>query len=263
MSSCKVIAVSSCKGGVGKSTVAANLGLALTKRGRRVLLVDLDLGMRCLDLILGLEDRAVYDIQDVVHNGVPLKRSIVQSDQSERLYFCAAPFQAEVHFDTQRFQEAVCKEAQALGFDYLFLDTPGDMGHPFVLACSLCEMALVVATHGPTAIRAAERTGQAAADRGVRQSLLVINNFDIRDKKHIAAGERAGVLDIIDKTYLPLLGVVPYDENFARAQEQGALVSALPGTNVAAAFDNMAARIEGQATVLFHNFKKISRKKLV
>ena len=124
-------------------------------------------------------------------------------------------------------------------------------------------MALVVATHGPTAIRAAERTGQAAADRGVRQSLLVINNFDIRDKKHIAAGERAGVLDIIDKTYLPLLGVVPYDENFARVQEQGALVSALPGTNVAAAFDNMAARIEGQATVLFHNFKKISRKKLV
>ena len=263
MSSCKIIAVTSCKGGVGKSTVTANLGWTLANRGRRVLLIDLDFGMRCLDLILGLEDRAVYDIQDVMEGGVPLDRALVQTQQNERLYFCAAPFHSDVCLDVKQFAQMLRTEADALAFDYILLDTPGDLGHPFALACAVCDMALIVASHGPTAIRAAECTGRAAAEQGVMQLKLVINNFDLRDKKGLSSGRRAGVMDIIDRTYLPLLGVIPYDETFAKRQEQGALVSSLPKTNVAAAFTNIAARIEGQSTVLFDHFKKIARKKLI
>ena len=259
MTSCKTVMVTSCKGGVGKSTVSAGIALALGRRGRRILLIDLDLGMRCLDLILGCEDKAIYDIADAVCDGVPLERVAVDAGKNVR--FCAAPFRKNTDMDESRFRAFTdgCKES----FDYIIIDTPGDIGKPFALAAAVSDAALITATHSPSSVRAAEHTGRELEKLGVKNSRLVVNCFDTSDTRRISRGQRLGLIDIIDKTYLQLIGVVPYDADFAFEQEHGRQADPKKSQNVVAAVDNIAARMDGEQIAVFNNFKKISRKKLM
>lgn len=263
MESSKVIMVTSCKGGVGKSTISANLAYVLAMRGRRVLLIDLDLGMRCLDLILGLENRALYDISDVVDGGIPLESAAVCREDCGNLRFCAAPYADDTAVNAQRFRMVIEEQREQGKYDYIIIDTPGDIGRPFSLACSVADAALIVASHGPSTIRAAEHTGRMLAEQGIENARLIINNFDTDDRRAISSGARAGVTDIIDRTYLRLIGVIPYDAKFARAQEQAQFADQRTCRNVCAAFHNIARRIEGEQIRLFDGFKKISRKKLM
>lgn len=258
----KTIMITSAKGGVGKSTVCANLGFTLARLGERVLLIDLDLGMRCLDLILALEDKALYDICDVVR-GLPASRAAVSYPACERLSFIAAPTAGAERPDGEAFRAAMTAIKESGEYDFIIIDTPGDIGYPFELACAVCDAALVVASHGPSTIRAAEHTGAALRERGVTNMRLIINNYDTADSRHISRGERAGLIDIIDRTYLQLVGVIPYDAEFARAQERGELVGRGCARNVRAAFDNIARRIQGEQVSLFRSFKHISKKKLM
>ena len=262
MGVCRVLMITSCKGGVGKSTVAANLGHTLALSGKRVLLIDLDLGMRCLDLILGVEDQALYDISDVV-GGVPAERAVIKYPGCESLHFIAAPYTTERTVDADAFKAAVCDIRDGGSYDYIIVDTPGDIGYPFTLACSVADAALIVASHGPSTIRAAEHTARQLEAKGVSNMRLIINNYDIADHKGISSGERASIIDIIDRTYLRLLGVIPYDAAFARAQEHGRLAGGKDTLNVAVAFSNIGKRIDGEQVSLFKGFKKISRKKLL
>ena len=218
--------------------------------------------MRCLDLILGLEDRALYDVSDVV-SGVPVERAVIAHPSCERLHFIAAPYTTERTVDADAFRAAVTEIRDSGAYDYVVVDTPGDIGYPFTLACSVADAALIVASHGPTTIRAAEHTARQLEDKGVTNMRLIINNYDTGDSRGISRGERAGIIDIIDRTYLRLLGVVPYDAAFARAQEHGQLAGVKVSHNVATAFSNIARRVDGEQVSLFKNFKKISRKKLM
>lgn len=253
--------ITSCKGGVGKSTVAANLGYTMALSGKRVLLIDLDLGMRCLDLILGLEDKALYDISDVA-GGVPVSRAAIAYPGCAGLHFVAAPYSPDRTVDAESFRATVNEVRDSGDYDYIIIDTPGDIGYPFALACSVADAALIVASHGPSTIRAAEHTARQLEEKGVSNMRLIINNYDTGDHKGISRGERAGVIDIIDRTYLRLLGVIPYDAAFARAQERGEPAGGRASRNVATAFSNIARRIDGEQVSLFKGFKKITRKKL-
>lgn len=261
MTSCKTIMVTSCKGGVGKSTVSANLAGAFAKRQKKVLLIDLDLGMRCLDLILGCENKAVYDISDAVCDGIPFDKVTVQA--SEGIDFCAAPYRSGVSIDAARFKMIIDGVKNSGKYDYMIIDTPGDIGEPFELAAAVCDAALIIASHAPSTIRAAEHTGRELERRGTGNVRLIVNNFDTSDTRGISSGERPGLIDIIDRTYLRLLGVIPYDAAFARLQERGLLADRAVCRNVTAAFDNIARRIEGEQVVIFERFKKISRRKLM
>lgn len=257
---CTVMMVTSCKGGVGKSTIAANLAYTLAAKGKSILLIDLDLGNRCLDLILGLENRAVYDIRDVVMGGIPMEDAEIEFPENSRLRFCAAPY-SSAQISEYAFSHVIGKARQR--YDYIIIDTPGDMGEPFSLACLVSDTALIVATHGPTAIRAAGHTGAEIERRGAGNIKLIINNYDIYDKKALSNGERASVIDIIDRTSIQLIGVVPYSPELSRAQEMGELVSSLKDGNEKRAFLNIAGRIDGESILLFDGFKKISRRKII
>ena len=258
--SCKVIMITSCKGGVGKSTIAANLGYTLASDGANTLLIDLDLGNRCLDLILGLESRALYDVRDVAMSGIPLESAEVSFPGNEKFHFLPAPYgNAEITEDAFSF---LISKAKSI-YDYIIIDTPGDIGIPFSLACLVSDISIIAATHGPTAIRAAGYTAQEIEKKGIEHVRLIINGYDVYDKKSLSKGARASVIDIIDQTHVKLLGVVPYSAALSRAQERGELVYTLPRGNERRAFRNITDRLEGKSVILFDGFKKISRRKIM
>ena len=150
--------VTSCKGGVGKSTVSANLGLALAKQGKRVLLCDCDYNIHCLDLIMGLQDNIVFHAADVVTNRTNLGNAVVKYPGQEGLYLLAAPEDGGSEIAEEGFVSLIETAKELFRPDYIFLDTPGDLGKSFRYATKVSNSALVITTNQPTAIRAAEKT---------------------------------------------------------------------------------------------------------
>ena len=260
MNSTRIIMVTSCKGGVGKSTVSANLAIKLALDGWRTLLIDCDFGVRSLDLIMGLEDRVIFDITDIILHGIAPEKAIIQDSRSENLYFCAAPYDYETDLDHDEFKKAIRNIGAQMNFDYIIIDTPGDTGSPLRLAASASDEALVVSTYQPASIRAAERTGILLEESGVKSRKLIINCFHSDGKEFQG---QPGLLEVIDKTSIQLLGIIPFDSRLSDKQAQGEDVFTIPSCNAAEAFTNIAIRLTGRTVPLFTGFKKIKRAELI
>ncbi|MBQ8005645.1 MAG: P-loop NTPase [Clostridia bacterium] len=244
--SCKTVIITSCKGGVGKSTVTANLAFALAAQGKRVLAVDCDFSNRSLDLIFGCEDSVVYDICDVICGRCSIGRAILKDERSNNLFFCAAPLEAEESFSAEQLKEVLTQASEELDLDFILIDTPGAVGETVDLVSHSASMALIVVSHQPTAARAAERTGMTLDRLGVKDQRLIVNAFDAEAVKN---GLRSGVNELIDKTRTRLVGIVPSEYELSLSQEYGKLCAEVDNKNmkrIAAAFDNIAARLCGK-----------------
>lgn len=252
----RIIMTTSCKGGVGKSTVAANISLCLAKKGNRVLLIDMDLAMPCLDIILGVEDKALFSIADVVNGSVGVSCAAMTDARSENLFFIPAP-QSRISIDCEQFDEFLYKASDELHPDFVIVDTPGDQGDSFVTASSVCGGAIIVATHAPTSLRAAEKTALELTKKNI-DCRLVINEFDLMDLSSHSSGERSSVLEMIDQSHVQLLGIIPYSYALARSAESGELCDKVGG-NTLAAFTNVARRMCDENVVLFDGFAKRKR----
>lgn len=261
LENCNIMTVTSCKGGVGKSTIAANLAAALAEIGYRVLLVDCDFTVRSLDLILGLEDRAIYDVYDVISGSVSPDKALIKDPRSENLFFLCAPYgKTEDMIEEDRFGPMILNYAKEGGFDYIILDTPGDIGKSFQMAASVSDSALVVSTNQPTSLRAAERTGAMLAEKGVGTRKLVINCFDTGRVTFSAEHSLTG---LIDETSIQLIGIIPFDIRVMEAQSRRELVFSLKDSNVPVAYRNIAQRLNGIQIPLFTGFRHINRKQLM
>ena len=254
--STQIILFTSCKGGVGKSTVCANLAMALARRGRRVLLVDCDFGNRCLDLVAGLSDEVIYDIGDLAFGRVSPERAVIQDRRSENLSFIAAPYGFDNRMSTFSFKSTIRRLAAWGNYDFIFIDTPGGIGEPLQFAASVAHTAYIVVEPTRAAIRAAERTAEFLWLRGVRRRRLVINKLYGGSVKKA----KDEIISIIDNTCVKLIGVVPYDPELIRAGNEGVLVDEMLSFNITHAFDNIAARTLGEGRRLFahiHRLKKL------
>ncbi|MBQ4561888.1 MAG: AAA family ATPase [Clostridia bacterium] len=260
MSKTNIVMITSCKGGVGKTTVCANLAVTLAKLGKKVLMLDCDFGMRCLDLVCGLEDKCMYDLCDVIVRHISYDKAIIRDERSDNLYFLAAPYKYENDITVSDFKKFTDGVSEALELDYILIDTHGGNGPEIELGAAVSDMALIVATHQSAALRAAEQTNHRLCELGVSNTRLVINCFD---ERRVKKGELPGIIDIIDKTYVKLIGVIPTDHIFVIAQRSGKLVDSFGITNTVRAFFNIALRIEGMSVPLMHDFKKINRRILL
>ena len=249
-SNCKTVIVTSCKGGVGKSTVTANLAFALARRGKRVLAVDCDFSNRSLDLIFGCEDSVLYDICDVIYDRCDIERAVIKDERTENLFFCAAPLETEEEFSSDQFS-AVLEEAESkFDLDFILVDTPGAVSETVELVSGAADMALIIVSHQPTAARAAERTGMMLDRLGLTDQRLIVNSFDA---DAVLSGLRSGINELIDKTHTRLVGIVPHEYELSLSQEFGKLCGEVDNKNmrrIAAAFDNIAARLSGVSTPL-------------
>ena len=261
---CKTVIITSCKGGVGKSTVTANLAYALAKRGERTLAVDCDFSNRSLDLIFGCENSVIYDICDVIGGRCDIDKAVMCDERCSELFFCAAPPLDEEKFTSEQFAEILDKIKEKFELDYILIDTPGAVGDTVELVANSASSALIIVSHQPTAARAAERTGMMLDRFGIKEQKLIINAFDA---EAVAGGLRSGINELIDKTKTQIIGIIPQEYELSLSQEYGFLCAQIDNKNmkkVARAFDNIASRMCSQSVPLL---KKVcperKRRKLI
>ncbi len=246
----KTIIITSCKGGVGKSTVTANLAYALSARGKRVLALDCDFSNRSLDLIFGCEDSVIYDLCDVIYGRCEVERAIIKDPRSENLFFCAAPLETEEEFSVEQFEEVLRDAGEKFSLDYILVDTPGAVSETVELVSHAADTALIIVSHQPTAARAAERTGMTLDRLGISDQRLIVNGFDA---EAVQSGLRTGINELIDKTHTRLLGIVPHEYELSLSQEFGKLCFEIDNKNmkrIQGSFANIAARLDGASVPL-------------
>ncbi len=251
----KKIIVTSAKGGIGKSTVALGLAAALSRAGHRTLLVDCDVGNRCIDLLLGLQDEVLFDLDDVAAGRCTPEEALLTPEKLPELRVTAAPLHQDCPHDRI---DALRRLAEAAGAEYVLCDTAGTGNLVRTIASDFAEGALVIATQQPASLRAAERTALLMEEVGSLPCRLVISMFEEYAARD---GIRAGLLEIIDKSHLRTVGVVPRDRSLLLAQESGELPA--EKSRAARAFKNIAARLKGEEIPLFFGIREIKTAKVL
>ena len=254
------ILVTSCKGGVGKSTVSIGVATALASMGKRVLLIDFDLGNRSLDLMLGMQDDLIYDICDLTGGRADCASVVHLHPDHPNLAFIGAPFRYDGDADEASFAAAMDKLEKEFDFDYIFVDTSGGAHESVAIAAPACDTALIVSSQSPIAIRAAEKSGILLDEKEVSEQYLIINGLDTQTEN---LAKRTGIIEVIDRTRTPLIGIIPMDTRIALLSEQGKSVFDGKKSNCRTAFENIAKRLCGVNVPLMKGFCGIKRDKFL
>ena len=216
--------------------------------------------MRSLDILLGLEDEIVHDAGDVLAGRITLDKAVMSYSKNPDLLFLPAPFGYRDSVDASLFAEMIEEAKEKYSLDYIILDTPGNSGDEFLAAAGCSDLAYIVANHSFPSIRAAECTGRELESLGVSDKKLIINMFDMSGKD---SNKKPSVVEIIDKTCLMLVGIVPYDQRIMLMQDRGELLESAKESNIAKAFVNICHRTEGKSIPLFTSFRGINRRRLL
>ncbi|MDE7003365.1 MAG: AAA family ATPase [Oscillospiraceae bacterium] len=235
------VMVTSGKGGTGKTSLTAGAASCLAALGHRVLCIDLDIGLRNLDLVLGLSDRAVMDFSDVMDYRCSLLEGAVEQPDIRGLFLLTAPLSPE-GLDQERFC-AVVDEAKEY-FDFVFMDSPAGLGEGFQLARAAADRAIVVSAVDPAALRDAQRAVTELHD--LPQLHLVMN----RVQPKLIAKLRTSIDSAMDAAGLPLLGVVPEDASVTMAAAGGVPLVLATYKGAAPAYLNISKRLLGQRVPL-------------
>jgi len=237
----RVIVITSGKGGVGKTTTTANIGAALADKGHKVLLIDTDIGLRNLDVVMGLENRIVYDLIDVIEERCRISQALIKDKRCPNLVLLpAAQIRDKNDVNTDQMKELIFSLKES--FDYILIDCPAGIEQGFKNAIVAADEAIVVTTPEVSATRDADRIIGLLEAAGIKNPRLVINRLRIdmvKDKNML------GVEDILDILAVKLLGVVPDDENVVISTNKGEPLVYKGDSLAAKAFKNIASRIEG------------------
>lgn len=251
--SCRVIVVTSGKGGVGKTTTTANLSVALAGRGYKVVAMDADIGLRNLDLILGLENRIVYTLVDVVEGSCRLNQALVRDKRVNNLYLLPAAQTRTKDAVTPEQMTALCDELRET-FDFVLVDSPAGIEGGFRNAAVAADEALVVTTPEVSAVRDADRIIGMLESLGKSPIRLIVNRLR---PDMVKRGEMLNVQDVLDILAVDLVGVVPNDDSVIEAANKGEPLTLSSTTPASQAFSNIALRILGE-DVPFLNFEEMA-----
>ena len=239
------IMVTSGKGGTGKTSLTAGVSSCLAALGKRVLCIDLDIGLRNLDIALGMDDRAVIDFTDVMDRRCSLLTGAVEQPKIRGLHLLTAPLRLE-HPDFDRFRQVV-EEAKEM-YDFVLLDPPAGLGDGFQLAMCAADRAVVVSATDPAALRDAQRAVSELIHT-VDELHLVMNRVEPRVMRHL----HTTIDEAMDTAGLPLLGVVPEDPKVVLAAGHGVPLVLYARRGAVRAYLNIAKRLLGQKVPLMKN----------
>ena len=237
----EVIVITSGKGGVGKTTTAANIGIGLAQLGKKVVMVDTDIGLRNLDVVLGLENRIVYNLVDVVEGNCRMKQALIRDKRYEQLYLLPSAQTRDKTSVTPEQMKKLCDELKQ-SFDFVLLDCPAGIEQGFANAVAGANKAIVVTTPEVSAIRDADRIIGLLEAQDLRDISLVINR--IRPDM-VKRGEMMSVDDVTEILAVDLIGTILDDEQIVVAANQG---EPLSGQNSQAEeeYKNICRRLLGE-----------------
>ena len=233
-----VVAITSGKGGTGKTSITGGVAASLALMGRNVLCIDMDIGLRNLDIALGLNDRALMDFSDVALGRCPLARAAVENPDIKGLSLLTAPMALPASLTPEKAR-ALLDTARTM-YDYILIDSPAGLGPGFRLAVCGADRALVISTNDASALRDAQRT-VAELDH-LRQVHLVMNRIQTKLLRRL----RTTIDDAMNAAGLPLIGVVPEDPQVILCANLGQPLTTRGKKGAALACWNIALRVEGQ-----------------
>lgn len=240
--SARVIVITSGKGGVGKTTTTANLGAGLAESGNKVLLIDTDIGLRNLDVVMGLENRIVYDLVDVIEGRCRVAQALIKDKRCTNLSLIPA---AQIRDKNDVSPEQMKKLVSELkkDFDFILIDCPAGIEQGFKNAIVAADEAIVVTTPEISATRDADRIIGLLEASGIKDPKLIVNRIRMEMVKE---GNMLGVEDMLDILAIKLLGVVPDDESIVISTNKGEPLVYKGDTLAAKAYKNIVERIEGK-----------------
>lgn len=241
----EVIVVASGKGGVGKTTTAANIGAGLARMDKKVVLIDTDIGLRNLDVVMGLENRIIYNLVDVVEGNCRIRQALIKDRQYPGLFLLPA---AQTRNKSDVSPEQMIKLVEGLKetFEYIILDCPAGIEQGFRNAIAAADRAVVVTTPEVSSIRDADRTIGILESVGIRKIDLIINRIRI---EMVRRGEMMSVEDVLDILSVNLLGAIPDEDSVVIAANHGEPVAG-NDTLAGQAYMNIARRIAGETVPL-------------
>ena len=264
MQTYRKLIVASSKGGVGKSTTALGLAAAFARDGKKVLLIDLDITSRSLDMLSGVENEALFNFADVVDGKSPEEACVSLGGSLSGISLIPAATISSMSDVCKKLdiseEEAIKKGLEPIlameGFDYFVCDTGGGISSACA-AVSLFDFTVIVSEQGRTSVRSAEYAAMQLEKAGAKNLRLVICSFDILSVKK---ENRAGIIEMIDASSLPCVGVVPLDKKLQKTQDSGRVPSADSITSLA--YTNIAGRIAGNDVHLFKGMGRYAKKRL-
>ena len=238
----EVIVITSGKGGVGKTTTTANLGSSLAEAGKKVVLVDTDIGLRNLDVVMGLENRIVYDIVDVVEEKCKLRQALIKDKRFNELFLLPAAQTRDKSAVNEEQMKELTKKLKE-DFDYILIDCPAGIEQGFKNAIAGADRAIVVTTAEISAIRDADRIIGLLESSEIRNPELIVNRLR---PNMVKKGEMMEVDDIVDLLSVDLIGVVPDDEYIITQTNKGEPVIKNKKAPSGKAYIEIARRILGE-----------------
>lgn len=235
----QVIVVASGKGGTGKTTVSTSLALALVRKQNKVLVIDCDSGMRGTDMMLGITDRLVYDVSDVISGTCNLEDALYECHGARGLYTLAAPISAEDEISPQVMKQFIDEHKN--NYDYVIVDAPAGVGTGFESAAIAADRALIVVNTEPISIRGGVNIKDKLIQMGIKDIRLVINRFD--KDRFLSTKLYSDLDEVIDTVGVRLIALIPEDVRISALAQRGLLATNWASSSVV--FDSLVQRLLG------------------
>lgn len=236
----KTIVVCSGKGGTGKTMFVANIGAMLVKRGHKVCLIDMDTGLRNLDLYLGLENNVVYDVADVLNGVCRIKQALIKHKQFPGLYFMAASPKPDEGEFTPLHLKVLCDKLNAI-FDYVIVDCPAGLDDGLAIAAGGAHQMIVMLTPEYASVRDSEAVTRNLRNQGIKKIFYILNKLD---PELVKAGMELSPKDFPEDIRNRIVGMIREDRNIHISTNLGVPVVYMPDTYIYKNFDTIAGRIE-------------------
>ncbi len=250
----RAICVASGKGGTGKTSVASGLACCLAALGKRVVVIDADVGLRNMDIVLGVSDLSLFDFTDVISGSASLSSALLSHPLVENLRLLSSPLGEDAGRETT--PEALAKLVEEIkrDCDFVIIDCPAGLDFGFRLAARAADSAIIVTTPDTVSLRDAQLTRASLRARGISDIRLVVNRVRPSLIRRLAS---LNIDEAIDRTSTQLLGIVPEDKNVIEAANRGRLIFSNLRSPAAKAYRNIARRICGESIPLMKISKKI------
>lgn len=242
----EAIAITSGKGGVGKSSVCINIGMILAQKGYKVCLIDVDLGLKNLDVMLGLENRVIYDLKDVMDGRCTLANAMIRDKRQDNLYLL--PACKTIHIQYFHGEDLkIVVETLKTSFDYILLDTPAGIESGFVHSIACVNKAIVVTTLDVTALQDADRIIGILMKEGMEHISFIVNRMNVQ---YMEKGISVPLEEAKQWLSIDFLGYVFEDENMLRSNNRGKPLTLQRDTLSYLCFDSIVKRMLGQHCTL-------------